>query len=328
VAAGESAVSVDRYQGFSFAAADLAEDVDLDVERRKEILFAEASLGRWTHWEVLGLPWNAAVADARAAYVDRVKVFHPDRYPGKRLGSYRARLERVFRALTAARDALADEARRAAYARTTAPPDEFARLEARRLEDERRQDERRARLARQNPQLARAGRVQELVRRGRAALAEGKFQAASNDLVLAQGLDPKNAELAAIAAEARKRAAGAKASELLQRGLEAELVGRHGAALEAYREALGHDPRNLRAAALGARAALVTGDLASARALAQAAVEVAPGAGIAHEALGLVLEAEGQRKEAKRALERALELDPRLERAKERLKKLRWSFLG
>jgi Flp pilus assembly protein TadD len=50
--------------------------------------------------------------------------------------------------------------------------------------------------------------------------------------------------------------------------------------------------------------------------------------GLAHEALGLVLEAQGEKKEARRVLERALELDPRLEGARERLKKLRWGILG
>jgi tetratricopeptide (TPR) repeat protein len=40
-------------------------------------------------------------------------------------------------------------------------------------------------------------------------------------------------------------------------------------------------------------------------------------------ALGLVLEAEGNKKEARRELEKALELDPRLDGAKERLRKLR-----
>ena len=36
-----------------------------------------------------------------------------------------------------------------------------------------------------------------------------------------------------------------------------------------------------------------------------------------------MLDAEGNKREARRALEKALELDPRLESAKERLKKLR-----
>ncbi len=318
----------DRYQGFVFCPADLSEDVELDVERRKEILFADAHLAKWTHWEVLGVPWNAPSAAAKAAYLDLVRIFHPDRYAGKRLGGYRARLERVFRRATEARDVLADDGRRAAYAKESAPPEEFARMEARKLEDERRADERRARLARQNPLLARAGRVGELVQRGKAAIAAGNFTAAANDLLLAQGLDPQNAELAVLAADMKRKAGAAKASELFRKALEAEAVGNVAGALETYRAALEADPANVRAAAHAAKAAATLGDLASARTLASAAVHAGPRAGVAHEALGIVLEAEGNKKEARKALEKALELDPRLEGAKERLKKLRWSFLG
>ncbi len=303
--------------------AALAEDVDIEPERRRQILAAEASLERWTHWEALGIPWNAPAPDAKAAYIERVKVFHPDRYAGKRIGSFRGRLERVFRRITQARDELADDARRAAYARKTAPATEFTRLEARRLEDERRAAERRARLARQNPLVARVTRVQEFVRRGKAAHSEGNFAAAANDLSLAEGLDPKNTELAALAADARKKAASAKALDLFQKGLEAELVGNYAAALERYRGALDLDPAYVRAAAHAAKAAVVTGDLASGRALAAAAIKSGPRSGSAHEALGIVLEAEGNRREARKELERALELDPGLEGAKERLRRLR-----
>jgi curved DNA-binding protein CbpA len=318
----------DRYQGYVFIPADLAEDVDLDLERKKEILYAEARLATATYWEILGLPWNAPSAAAKAAYLDKVKLFHPDRYPGKRLGSFRGRLERVFRKITEARDHLSDETRRAAYARTTAPPEEFARAEARKLEDERRAAERRARIARQNPHLARAGRVGELVARGKAALAEGRFAQAAADLVVAQGMAPADSELAALAVEARRRAAAAKGTELFRKGLEAEAVGRTTAAFEAFRDAFQADPANVRAATQAARVALDAGDVAAARAMVDQALKSAPRSAVAQEALGLVLEAEGNKKEAKRALERAIELDPGLERAKERLKKLRWSILG
>jgi curved DNA-binding protein CbpA len=318
----------ERYQGFVFNPAELTEDVDLDVERRKDVLFADAHLAKWTHWEVLGIPWNAPAAAAKAAYLDKVKLFHPDRYAGKRLGKYRPRLERIFRRITEARDLLSDEARRVAYARTTAPPEEFARLEARKLEDERRAAERRARIARQNPLLQRAGRIGELVERGKAALAEGRFSQAANDLLVAQGMDPTNAEVAALAAEAKRKAGVARGTELFRKGLEAEALGRPGQALDAYREATEADPSNVRAAAHAARAALDAGDLTAARAIADGTVRANPRSGAAHEAVGLVLEAEGNKKDAKRALERALELDPALQRAKERLKKLRWGFLG
>ncbi|BDG05941.1 tetratricopeptide repeat protein [Anaeromyxobacter oryzae] len=320
-------MTADRYRGFVFNPADLAEDVEVDVDRRKAILFAEARLAL-SHWEVLGLPWNASPEAAKAAHLDLVKIFHPDRYAGKRLGTYRGRLERVFRRVTEARDVLVDPARRAAYVRATAPAEARAQIEARKIEDERRSDERRARLARQNPLLARAARIAELVKRGKESMAQGRFSTAANDLLLAQGLDAQSAEIAALATEAKRRASQQRASELFEKGIQADAMGSPSAALAAYREALEADPRHVRAAAGGARAALALGDAASARELAEQAVRAGPGVGSAHEALGLVLEATGDKKEARRALERAVELDPKLETARERLKKLRWSFLG
>lgn len=321
-------MSVDRYKGAVFDPADLSEDVDLDVERRKQILFAESLVGKGTFWEALGVPWNAPVGAVRAAYLEAAKVYHPDRYAGRRLGSYRARLERIFRNVTEARDVLSDQARRGAYARSTAPATEFTKIEARKLEDERRGAERRARLARSNPLVARAARVGELVARGKQAMQAGNYSRAANDLLLAQSIDPSNAEISALAAEAKRRSDAQKATEHYDKALAAEAMGSHGAALAGFRAALEADPRHARAAAAGARAAIAAGDLTAARELAQAGVRAAPGMAAAHEALGLVLEARGDKKEARRALEKALELDPKLEAARERLKKLRWGILG
>ena len=291
----------DRYQGFLFSPADLAEDVDLDVERRKNILFADAHL-TGTHWEVLGIPWNAPAAAAKGAYLEKVKVFHPDRYPGKRLGSFRGRLERIFRRVTEARDVLSDDGRRA--------------------------DERRARLTRSSTTLQRVAPVGELVERGKKALAEGRFPQAANDLLAAQALDPRNAEVAALAAEAKRRATLGKVSDLLRRASEEESRGKLAAAVELYREAVAADPSSVRAAAEAARATAEAGDAAGARALAEGALRTGPRSGIAHEALGHVLEAEGNKKEARRVFERAIELDPSLERARHRLRKLKWGILG
>jgi tetratricopeptide (TPR) repeat protein len=321
-------LSVDRYQGFVFSPAELTEDVDLDADRRKEILFAEARLSTWTHFDVLGLPWNATVEAARAGYVDKVKLFHPDRYPGKRLGSFRARLEKVFRRLTEARDVLTDETRRAAYARATAPALELASMEARRLGDEKRSEERRARLARQNPLLARAGRVADLMKRGREGMAAGHFSQAANDFLLVAGLDPSNREAAELATECKRRSTAGKVQELIDKATNAETMGQWGQAVAAYRAALELDPDHLKSCIFGSRAALAQGDGGAARELAEQGVKAAPRNGAAHEALGVALEALGKKPDAKKALERAIELDPRLETAKERLKKLRWSFLG
>jgi len=321
-------VSGDRYRSFVFAPADLAEDVDLPVELKKEILYLHARLGEIDHWELLGVDWNASADAARAAYLGKVKVFHPDRHGGRRLGTYLGRIEKIFRALTEARDVLGDEPRRAEYAKRTAPPDEFARMETRRLEDEARTGERRARLARGNPLVARVARVQDLVRRGKQAMAEGKFSQAANDFFTVLGLDPRHVEARALADEAKKRATAERARALYERAVESETVGNRHAAVAAAREAAETDPANPRYATFASRLALEVGDVEEARALAEQAVRAGPREGRALEALGAALQAQGHAKEARRALERALELDPALESAKALLKKLRWSFLG
>ncbi len=318
----------EKYSGFVFIPADLAEEVDLDLERKKEILFHHAHLADWNHWEILGLAWNAPVDAVRTAYLEKVKVFHPDRYGGKNLGSFRGRLEQVFRRMTEAKDLLGDAAKREEYARRTAPPEEFARLEARRLQDEQRAQERRARLARSNPLVARMNRVSELVERGRRAMEEGRFAQGANDFLTAAGLDPRAAEARTLAEEARKRLGEQRAQDAFERGLAAEAVSNAPVALASFLEAVAADPSNARYAVHAARVSLAAGDLASARQLADSAVRSGPRHAPAHEVLGLVLAAEGLQREAKRSLERALELDPNLETARSQLKKLRWSFLG
>jgi curved DNA-binding protein CbpA len=321
-------VSGDRYRNFVFAPADLAEDADLPLELRKEIIYLHARLAELDHWQLLGVAWNAPVDAVRAAYLEKAKLFHPDRHRAGRLGSFLPRLERIFRAMTEARDVLVDEARRPAYARKTAPPEEFARMEARRLTDEARAEERRARLARANPLVARAARVQDLVRRGKQAMDERRFAQAANDFLTALGLDPRHAEARALAEDAKKRAGTSRARELYEQALAAEATGQRAAALAGFRKAAQTDPAASRYAAAASRVALASGEIADARALAEQAVRVGPRDARAFEALGAVLVAAGESKEARRALERATELDPGLDSARALLKKLRWSFLG
>ncbi len=317
-----------RYQNFLFSPADLAEDVDLDLDRKKEILFVQAHLKEWTHYQILGVPWGAGADAVRGAYIEKAKVYHPDRYPNRRLGSYRARLEQIFRSLTEARDVLADAGGREAYAKKTAPPEEFARMEARRLEDETRAQERRARLMRANPLVARAAQVAELMKRGRGAIEQGRFAQAANDFLTVVSLDPRNAEARELAADAKKRAGLEKAREAYDRGIAAQTVGNAATALNCFLEAVEADASNPRYAIPAARAQLKAGDANSARRLAETAVRLAPRHAPAHEVLGEVLVAQGLSRDARKAFERAIELDPDLESARAHLKKLRWSFLG
>ena len=320
-------MQADRFQGFLFNPADLSEDVDIDPDRRREILYLVASMDGWTHWQVLGVPWNAPVDKARDAYREKAKVFHPDRYPGRRLGSFRGRLERIFRRLTEARDVLGDEAARAAYARRTAPPEEVARAAARQIENDTRAQERRARMVRNNPMVSRVARVRELIDRGRRNMQEDRFADAARDFLTAAALDPSASEAKALAEQARSKASSGKARELWEKARAFHLQHELDRAQFLAEAAADADPGEPRYGIYVARLALERGAIETARLRAEAVVRSAPSLATAHEVLGEVLAIQGDSAAARRSLERALELDEGLTGARDRLRKLRWSFL-
>lgn len=95
--------------------AELDAPSDLDPERRHKILDLYHRLESLDHYELLGIERGADRRAVKAAYYERVKLFHPDRYFGKDLGPFRAKLERCFACLTAAHDTLASAASREEY---------------------------------------------------------------------------------------------------------------------------------------------------------------------------------------------------------------------
>jgi curved DNA-binding protein CbpA len=300
--------------------------VDLPIDLQREVLALEARLDELTHYEVLGIRWGEGADAARAAYVERAKRFHPDRYGGRQLGDFRARLDRIMRRVNAARDVLSDDALRAEYEEKTAPPEEKARREARRIEDELRAEERRARLGRRNPIVLRAARIADLVRRGKEALEAGRAAQAAADLATAAALDPRHPEATALAAEARRRALVEKASTRYEQGLRHRAASQDFAALESFLAAAELAPGVPHFGTAASRAALKLGRAEQARSLAEAAVRAGPRLALAHLALGAACSATGDRGGAREALQRALELDPKLDEAKVLLKKLRWSL--
>ena len=323
-------MSIDRYKGFIFNPAALAEAVDLDLERRREILFVDGNLAELDPLRGARPRLERPPEAARAAYVEKVKLFHPDRYPGKRLGTFRPRLERVFRRLTEARDVLVDPERRTAYARATAPAAEAAQLEARKLEEERRVQERRARLARQNP-LPGAGHPHHRAPGARPGGDGGR--AASPRRPTTSPWWPGWSRATARPPSWRPSAASAPSTAKVQEWLDKA----------ASAEAMEQWPRRwpptgpgwrwtrptCGLSILASRAALAAGDAAAAQQHAE------PGASRwrprnARRPRGAGRwrwRRLGRRADAKKAFEAAVDLDDRLESAKERLKKLRWSFL-
>jgi hypothetical protein len=94
---------------------ELDEQVDLDLPKKRKILDLFYRLESLSHYELLGLPPGADRKAVKAAYYEVVGVFHPDRYFGKSLGSFKPKLEKVFARLTLAHDVLSRAQAREEY---------------------------------------------------------------------------------------------------------------------------------------------------------------------------------------------------------------------
>lgn len=304
--------------------AGLAEEVELEPARKQEILALERTLDQHDHFSVLGLSPGAGAAEAKAAYYELSRRFHPDRYYGKNLGSFRGRIERIFRRLSEAQAVLTQPDKRAAYLK--AHPELAPPVAPEEPGAAQRHAERRARLAR-HPYLARPQRLNELLTRAREALARGDFEQAYTDLHQLLALDAKHAEGTALLAEARRRHETQRAARELTRGKELERAGDLAGALAALRLASTLDPRNAEAAYRAAWVGKGAGmDPKEVRVLALRAVELEPRRAAFHVLAAQVHLESGSKKLARKHLEDALALDPEHAEARAQLKKLRWPF--
>jgi len=93
----------------------LEEEVDIPMDQRMDLLDLFFAIEVVNHYDLLGVPFDADRKAIKQAYFERVNVLHPDRFFGKRIGSYKARIERVFTALTKAHDTLTKRQSRADY---------------------------------------------------------------------------------------------------------------------------------------------------------------------------------------------------------------------
>ncbi|HWA76361.1 MAG TPA: DnaJ domain-containing protein [Polyangiaceae bacterium] len=94
---------------------ELEEPADLDETRKRVILDTFYRLERLDHYELLGVPRGADKKAIRTRYHEVINVYHPDRYYGKQLGSFKAKLERIFQRVTEAHDVLSRSEARADY---------------------------------------------------------------------------------------------------------------------------------------------------------------------------------------------------------------------
>ncbi|WP_375760189.1 tetratricopeptide repeat protein [Corallococcus exercitus] len=273
--------------------AAMAEEVDLDPEQKRDIIEMERSLDGMDHHTVLGVARGASPQEVKQAYYNASRRFHPDRYFGKNLGSFRARLERIFKRLTDAHNALSRQepprapaaAPPAARAPVTPPPaapaprapsgtfaavtqpsstgarppsGAFAAVPppaAAPADDPESEARRAERQARlaRHPYMARSHKLTELIARGKAATARGDFERAYQDFNHVLGLDPKNREVAQLLVEARRKHDLHRAQTEVTRGQELEMRGDFAGAQAAYRLAVSLNADNPEAAFQAAR---------------------------------------------------------------------------
>ncbi len=331
--AGAQAASKSRYAGFIFNPADLSEDVELPLDLKKELLFLHAHIGDWTHYDFLAVRPKTPVDAIRKAYFDLSRRFHPDRYYGKRLGSYKARLSQVFQRLHDAYDVLSNPERKRAYDAETDIPltaEELQELEAaqsRRLDEARRAEERRARLKRHSPLGRNKGKARQLREEAAKAEAAGDLKHAASLLQLAATFNPLNAELARQRDAASEVAKETQLEELMVKVNAADVMGNTDLAEAHLRAAVALDASDPRAHVALARALLKRGRNADeVVALALAATERGRRNPEAFTVLGQAHLAAGDKKAARTAFQRAVDLDPTADEAKEGLKTLRWSL--
>lgn len=311
----------------------LLEEVDLDAARKVEVLELEKKLETASLFEILGVPRGADAAAVKAAFFELSRRFHPDRFFGKNLGSYKSRLERIFKRLSDAHQTLTNEDKRAAYLASNpslarpkpAAPSPKAEEPPPPPPDPRRGEERRERL-KKHPYLARHARVSELVQRAKASIAKGDYASAHTDLATALQADERNAEVKAMVGEVKKKADAQRAAAEYEKAVKLEQAGELQAALTGYRAASNTDPKNADAAYAVARLMFRFNlDPKETTTFAMRAVEGNPRHVEAHLLLGKLYDQADLKQMSKRHYEQVLRFAPNNAEAKKAIKG-RWPF--
>lgn len=133
--------------------AELDEAVDLDLPRKRKVLDYFYRLDTATHYELLEVSTASDKKEIKDAYFKIVGTFHPDKYYGKQLGSFKTKLERVFQRLTEAQEVLSRKQTRDEYdaylesQRRTKKLEQSFRVESIELEAVRQRIEQEARIS-------------------------------------------------------------------------------------------------------------------------------------------------------------------------------------
>ena len=178
---------------------EASEPCDLTPALRLKVVQAEWHAINLRHYELLGIRRSFPHDELKGAFFERSKEFHPDTFFRKQLGSFKPRLERVFRQLKQSYELLSDPVRRSEYDAQRSHEDAAASAKPAPLpdymQDPRRQKEAEERRLRRNPLVQRVQRARRHLDRAKELFEQKQYTPAANELALAAAQDPQNAEL-------------------------------------------------------------------------------------------------------------------------------------
>lgn len=327
-----TAVVTRDYGNYIFSPGPMMEESDLTVDERKRILFFFEHLDTWNHYELLQVKRRDSAKEIKRAYFLRSKEWHPDRFRKPNLGTFKSRIDKIFKQIQVAYHTLSDEKKRAEYDEDCVfmvDEDEISKmlgLQRKEEREKRRAEEAVERRKKRNPIRQRIAKAKQFYEEALELESQGNMLQALRAAQTAQtyGSKPEYEE----AVERLKIAAGQhKVGPLMRKGAHQEHMTNWDNAIIAFREAVRLSPDN------GEAHLRLSYNMLMARRPAQEinphvqkAISLLPKEPEAHYILGLVYEMGGMQKAAVRALTTALELRPTYVEAKKKLKKLKWGF--
>jgi curved DNA-binding protein CbpA len=231
-------------------AADSEEgEIDLEPERRQYVTDVYAQLDTITHYALLGVNRMADKKAIKNAYYRLAGLVHTDRYFGKRLGSYKAKMEAIFARTSLAYEILSSTEKRQKYdalldeaLAQIARHGNGAAVQAAPVDPRVAAKRQAARDGLREHFAAGKAKAQEYAQVAVRALAAGNIVGAIEAYRSALGFAPNDPQLAAALADA-ERAAGDKLAESHRRkAMLEERFGRWAAAAESWQRVMSAKP--------------------------------------------------------------------------------------
>ncbi|MBK8012809.1 MAG: DnaJ domain-containing protein [Deltaproteobacteria bacterium] len=320
------------YARFIFPPTLMQEDCELSVEERKRIIWFHEQMDTISHYELLQVRRLDDAKAIKAAYFERSKEWHPDRFRQRHLGTFKGLVEAIFQRVQTAYQDLSDPKRRAVYDKTVVfmpDEDEISEMLRRQRRVERealRAQEAVDRRRKHNPVRKRLIQARRFFEQAQEQQASGDLAGALSTIRMAIAFDPRD-EFRDLETALTSLVGELKLGPLMKRGLHHESLTNWSEAIEVFSTAVELAPENGEARLRLAYNLLMGGrEPHEANPHVHKAVQLRPNEPEAHFLLGLCYEKSGMEKAAVRAYGRAVELKSNYAEAKKRLKRLRWGF--